>query len=179
MEHFAKEERNETSEWLNTRTKTSKRSALAFSFLAIIILFFAVRWYLDYRVSSSFQHVTTLAKRIKLEAILEYSINGAYSGQGIDLMIPDRIKPYVTEVRTLPTPNSQSIKVQLVLSKKMFGQTKNKRNYTYTLVGLGTSDGGQVWSIDKSDGATLCPTEELCSEDKLHLNTYFQTISSI
>jgi hypothetical protein len=79
----------------------------------------------------------------------------------------------------LPTPNSQMVKVQLLLNTQMFGLTDDRQQYTYTIMGLGTADGGQVWSVDHTERNTVCPSESLCSDEKLKLNEYFQTSSAL
>ena len=178
MQHFEKENRSEASVWLDSKTKTSKRTTTTLFLIALALIVFGITGYRKYTLSQKFQNVTVLAKRLKSDSYIEYSVNGFYFLGNINTEIPKEIAPYVDKARFLPTPNSQMVKIQLILNTEMFGLTEERKAYTYTIMGLGTADGGQVWSVDRSDQNTVCPADHLCSEDKLKINEYFQTTSA-
>lgn len=179
MQHFAKERRSDASVWLDSKTKTSKRTTTTLFLIALALLVFGITGYRKYTLGQKFQNVTTLAKRLKSDAYVEYSVNGLYFLGNINTEIPKELAPYVDKARFLPTPNSQMVKIQLILNSNMFGLTEERKPYTYTIMGLGTADGGQVWSVDHSDNNTVCPSDNLCSDEKLKLNEYFQTTSAL
>jgi hypothetical protein len=104
MQHFAKEKRSDASVWLDSKTKTSKRTTTTLFLIALALLVFGITAYRKYTLGQKFQKVTALAKKIKSDAYVEYSVNGLYFLAISIQKSPKKYRPTSTRLGFCPPP---------------------------------------------------------------------------